>query len=85
MFVLRDGRPTPVRVRTGVTDLDYSEVQSGLSEQDTVLLLPSASLIQSQQEMRERFQRMGGGGLPGMRQQQPSAPTTQARPSGGAR
>ncbi|HWO88586.1 MAG TPA: efflux RND transporter periplasmic adaptor subunit [Gemmatimonadales bacterium] len=72
VFVLRNGRPTPVRVRTGVTDLDYSEVVSGLTEQDTVLLLPSASLVQAQQEMRERFQRMGGGGVPGM-QQQPQA------------
>jgi hypothetical protein len=70
VFVLREGQPTPVRVRTGLTDLDYSEVVSGLSERDTVLLLPSASLVQSQQEMRERFNRItGGGGLPGMRQQ----------------
>lgn len=69
VFVLRSGRPTPVRVRTGVTDLDYSEVVSGLTEQDTVLLLPSASLVRAQQEMRERFQRMGGG-VPGMQQQQ---------------
>jgi hypothetical protein len=74
VFVLREGQPTPVRVRTGLTDLDYSEVVSGLTERDTVLMLPSASLVQSQQEMRERFNRMtGGGGLPGMRQQNGSA------------
>jgi len=80
VFVLREGVPTPVRVRTGVTDLDYSEVVSGLTEQDTVLMLPSASLISSQQEMRDRFQRMAGGGVPGMRQQT-AAPTTQAAPA----
>jgi HlyD family secretion protein len=69
VFVLRDGRPSPVRIRTGVTDLDYSEVVSGLTERDTVLLLPSASLLASQAEWRERFQRMSGGGaVPGMRQ-----------------
>jgi hypothetical protein len=81
VFVLRDGRPTPVRVRTGVTDLDYSEVVSGLTEADTVLLLPSASLLQSQAEWRERFQRFAGRGVPGMRQQQPQQPQT-ARPQG---
>jgi hypothetical protein len=35
-------------------------------------VLPSASLLQSQREFRERFQRMTGGGLPGMQQQQPA-------------
>jgi hypothetical protein len=61
-----------VWVRTGLTDLDYSEVVSGLSESDSVLVLPSASLVQSQQEMQERTNRMtgGGGAVPGMRQQQ---------------
>jgi HlyD family secretion protein len=72
VFVLRDGRPTPVPIGTGLTDLDYIEVTSGLGERDTVLLLPSASLLQSQREMRERFQRMTGGGLPGVQQQQPA-------------
>jgi hypothetical protein len=81
VFVLRGGQPTPVRVRTGITDLDYSEVSSGLTERDTVILLPSASLVQSNQDMKDRFQRMtGGGGVPGMQQQ--AAPTTrQAQPT----
>src|SRR3954471_6083070 len=78
VFVKRPAGPTPVWVRTGLTDLDYSEVVSGLSESDSVLVLPSASLVQSQQEMQDRANRMtGGGAVPGMRQQQP--------PSGGAR
>jgi len=82
VFVRRGGRPVPVRVRTGLTDLDYSEVVSGLTEQDTVLLLPSASLVQAQQEMRQRFNRMtGGGGLPGMRNQETTTPSA---PAGGA-
>jgi hypothetical protein len=60
-----------VWVRTGLTDLDYSEVVSGLAESDSVLVLPSASLVQSQQEMQDRANRMtGGGAVPGMRQQQ---------------
>ena len=80
VFVLRSGKPTPLRVRTGLTDMDYSEVVSGIGEKDTVLLLPSASLIQSQSEMRDRMQRMAPGGMPGM-QQRPATAT--ARPAGG--
>jgi HlyD family secretion protein len=65
VFVLRGGVATPVPVRTGLTDLDYSEVISGLAASDTVMILPSTSLIASQQEMQQRMNRMGGG-LPGM-------------------
>jgi len=81
VFVLRDGRPTPVAVRTGLTDLDYVEVLSGLTDQDTVLVLPSASLLASQQQSRERMQQMTGGGLPGLRQQTggTSSPPAQVR------
>jgi hypothetical protein len=58
-----------VYVRTGLTDLDYSEVLSGLRENDAVLMLPSASLLQQQDAWRARIQRMSGGtGLPGMQQ-----------------
>ncbi|MHB1326821.1 MAG: efflux RND transporter periplasmic adaptor subunit [Gemmatimonadales bacterium] len=68
VFVIRDGRPTPVLVRTGLTDLDYSEVVRGLKAEDSVLVLPSASLVQQQQEQRTRINQMtGGGGLPGVR------------------
>ncbi|HET9134801.1 MAG TPA: efflux RND transporter periplasmic adaptor subunit [Gemmatimonadales bacterium] len=63
VFALRDGKPTPVYIQTGITDLDWSEVKSGLTAQDSVLLLPSASLIQSQQGLQERMGRMSG--LPG--------------------
>jgi HlyD family secretion protein len=71
VFVKRPGGPTPVWVRTGLTDLDYSEVLSGLGASDSVLVLPSASLVQSQQEVQERVNRAtGGGAVPGMRQQQ---------------
>src|SRR5690606_8378561 len=38
VFALRNGTPTPVFVRTGITDLDYSEVKSGLTAQDSVLM-----------------------------------------------
>ena len=88
VFALRNGEPTPVYIRTGLTDLDYSEVTSGLTLQDSVLVLPSASLVQSQQDMKSRITQMtGGGAVPGM-QQQPArtgTTTTTAPASGAAR
>jgi len=74
VFALRAGKPVPVAIRTGLTDQDYIEVVDGLQEQDTVLVLPSASLVQAQQDMRKRFQNVTGGGLPGLRQQPQSTP-----------
>ena len=76
VFVFRNGVPTPVNVRTGLTDLDYSEVASGLALGDSVLILPSASLIQSQQEFKQRIGNITGGGLPGVRQTTATPTTT---------
>jgi HlyD family secretion protein len=75
VFVLRKGKPTAVQIRTGLTDLDFIEVVNGLTEQDTVLVLPSASLLNAQRDMRDRMRSVTGGGLPGLQQQ----------PAGGAR
>jgi hypothetical protein len=87
VFVKRPEGPKAVWIRTGLTDLDYSEVVDGLEANDSVLVLPSASLVQSQQESQERAIRItGGGGLPGM-QQQPQTTTTTGgvRPAPGTR
>ena len=43
VFVLRDGAPTAVRIKTGLTDLDYSEVLAGLTATDSVLVLPNVA------------------------------------------
>jgi HlyD family secretion protein len=73
VFVKRGGPPTARNVRTGLTDLDYSQVVQGLEPGDSVILLPSASLVQSQQDFKERINRVtGGGAVPGMQQQQPT-------------
>ena len=64
VFVMRNAVPTAVPIKTGLTDLDYSEVESGLSAADTVLILPSASLLASQQQMQDRIARMTSG-VPG--------------------
>jgi len=65
VFVLKGGFASAVAVETGLTDLDYSEVVSGLEVGDTVLVLPSSSLLASQQQMQERLSRMSGG-MPGI-------------------
>jgi len=80
VFTLKKGKPTPVQIRTGLTDLDYVEVLSGLTEQDTVLVLPSASLVNAQRDMQQRMRSITGGGLPGVQQQTPT-PTRQATPA----
>ncbi len=81
VFVKNNGPPEPRWIRTGLTDLDYTEVLDGLAPGDSVLVLPSASLVQSQQEMRDRMNRVtGGGGLPGMRQQTAPAPSVPVPP-----
>ncbi|HEU4525788.1 MAG TPA: efflux RND transporter periplasmic adaptor subunit [Gemmatimonadales bacterium] len=81
VFVKRPEGAKAIWIRTGLTDLDYTEVLDGLEESDSVLILPSASLVQSQQESRERVNRItGGGGLPGMQQQ--TAPSGAAPPAG---
>jgi HlyD family secretion protein len=54
-------------VETGLTDLDYSEVISGLDEGDEVLLLPSSGLVQSQQRLQQRMRQFTS--LPGMSRQ----------------
>jgi HlyD family secretion protein len=72
VFVRRDGKPVARSITTGLTDLDYTEVVSGLSEQDSVLILPSASLVQAQKEFNQRMQRVTGGGIPGMTSQNQS-------------
>jgi HlyD family secretion protein len=78
VFAKRNGTPTPVWIRTGLTDLDYSEVLQGLQPGDSVYVLPSASLVQSQQDMRQRMNQMtGGGAVPGMQQQGGSTGTPQ--------
>jgi hypothetical protein len=85
VFVKRPGGAKAVWIRTGLTDLDYSEVVDGLQANDSVLILPSASLVQSQRESQERVNRItGGGGLPGM-QQQPASPQSGVRPAPGSR
>lgn len=64
-LVQRDGKPVAVNVETGLTNLDYNEVISGLKEGDQVILLPSTGLLEAQargQAMLRRFSVVPGGG-----------------------
>jgi hypothetical protein len=69
-FVLRNGRATPVHVLVGLTDLDYTEVLTGVAEGDTVLVLPTSGLVNDLDKQQKKAQtKAGGGALPGLRQQ----------------
>ena len=67
VVAVRDGRRVPTPVETGVTDLDRVEITGGLAEGDRVLLLPSASLVETQQQIQNFATRRGG--IPGITQQ----------------
>lgn len=64
VFALREGKPVAVEVATGVTDLDYSEVISGLNAGDEVFLLPSSGLVENQQRFQQQMRQFTG--MPGM-------------------
>lgn len=67
VFAMVDGAPKARWIRTGLTDLDHVEVLEGLSESDSVLILPSAGLVSSQRTFQDRIRNVTGGGLPGLR------------------
>ncbi len=62
VFVLRDGVPTAVSIRTGLTDLDYSEVVAGLVEADSVLMLSGLGSVQGMQGGGQQGRRGPPGG-----------------------
>ena len=43
VFVRRAGQIVPASIQTGLTDLDYIEVTSGLTEQDSVVVLSGSA------------------------------------------
>ncbi|HSJ63638.1 MAG TPA: efflux RND transporter periplasmic adaptor subunit, partial [Gemmatimonadaceae bacterium] len=69
VFVADSGTYLPRVVRLGASNYDFTEVVSGLAEGERVALLAAATLQQRRQENVQRFQRMTGGGVPGMSRQ----------------
>ncbi len=56
----------PRVVRVGMSDLDYTEVVSGLQEGEQVLLLTALQMQASRDSAMARMRRGAGGGMPGM-------------------
>lgn len=59
------GEIGPREIVVGVRDWEYTEVLAGLEAGTELVVLPSVSLLESQQRLRERFSRRGGG-IPGI-------------------
>ncbi len=56
VFLLDDnGQIVPRQIIAGIRDWEFTEVLSGLQPGDQLVLLPSTSLLRSQQAMRDRF------------------------------
>ncbi len=71
VVALRNNRPVPVKVMTGLTDLEYSEVVSGLEPGDRVLLLPSSSLYEQQERLQQFISERFSSSTPFQQQQGP--------------
>jgi HlyD family secretion protein len=80
VVAVRDGRDVPVPVQTGITDFDRVEITGGLSEGDQVRLLPTASLVEIQQQIQDIASRRGG--IPGLTQKPATTATPAAQPAG---
>jgi HlyD family secretion protein len=76
VVAVKDGHDVPVAVQTGITDFDRVEITGGLAEGDRVLLLPTASLVEIQQQIQDVASRRSG--IPGLTQN----PATTATPAG---
>ncbi len=63
VFVMADEQISPRQVMMGVQDWEFTEIVSGLQPGDEVVLLPSTSLLMSQQALRDRFSRFSS--IPG--------------------
>jgi HlyD family secretion protein len=64
VFVTRaDGVLVHRDVVTGVRDWEFTEIIEGLEPGDEVVMLPSTSLLRSQEELRARFSGMMSGGM----------------------
>ena len=60
-----DGETRIANVRAGLTDLDKVEIISGLDESDRVLILPSAHLVETQEQLQNWINRRVGT-VPGL-------------------
>jgi HlyD family secretion protein len=80
VVAMKDGREVPTPVETGITDLDRVEITGGLAEGDAVLMLPTASLVEIQQQIQDMASSRGG--IPGLTQK-PATPASGTPPPPG--
>ena len=80
VVALKDGREVPTPVETGITDLDRVEITGGLAEGDSVLMLPTASLVEIQQNIQDMASSRGG--IPWLTQK-PATPASGTPPPPG--
>jgi HlyD family secretion protein len=78
VVAVRDGQRIPTAVETGITNLDRVEIAGGLAEGDQVLLLPTASLVEIQQQIQSVSSRRSG--IPGLTQRPESQPAPARQP-----
>jgi HlyD family secretion protein len=64
VVAVRGGKTVPIAVKTGLTDLEYSEVVAGLQPGDQVLLLPSTSLFEQQERLQQFITQRFGASTP---------------------
>jgi len=83
VVALEGGREVPTTVETGITDLDRVEITGGLAEGDSVLLLPTASLVEIQQQIQDVASRRGG--IPGLTQRPAATASPPVPPAPAAR
>jgi HlyD family secretion protein len=65
VFVSSGTSFVPRVIRVGMSDLDYTEVSSGLQEGEQVLLLSALSMQARRDSAMQRMRSMSGGGMPG--------------------
>jgi HlyD family secretion protein len=66
VFVPGANGPEPRQVTLGYSDLDFTEVVTGLKAGDQVYLVTAARLLKQQQEQQERMRQRMQGPVPGM-------------------
>jgi HlyD family secretion protein len=67
VLALKEGGPTPVPVEIGVSDFDFVELKSGLSEGDSVLTVSVSQMMQDREAWKERMRQWRQ--LPGVKKQ----------------
>lgn len=78
VFVKKDNKYTPRVVRVGISDFDYTEILSGVTQGEQVALLGAAVLQAQREQLQQRIRAGSGGGL-----QQQSTPAAGGGGGGG--